>query len=167
MTVASVMPEGRLQVTCSRGVKIVADKAIAECAAEEWDLVVCPGGLPGADHLRDCPTLTELLKKQVGTVQCVGRDDGECSGLSFLASPSSHRNDHAAATCHRPGAASSTGRSARRRRSSCRRTGSWRGSTPPATLPTALRVRTGLALCLLACLPVSWRLRRLLDVGGG
>lgn len=59
------MPEGRLQVTCSRGVQLVADKAITECAAEEWDLLVCPGGLPGADHLRDCPTLTELLKKQV------------------------------------------------------------------------------------------------------
>ena len=44
MTVASVMPESRLEVLCSRGVKLVADKAIAECAAEEWDLIVCPGG---------------------------------------------------------------------------------------------------------------------------
>lgn len=66
------MPEGRLQVTCSRGVKLVADKAIQACAAEEWDLVVCPGGLPGADHLRDCPTLTEMLKKQAGASKLYG-----------------------------------------------------------------------------------------------
>ena len=114
------MPAG-LQVTCSRGVKLVADKAIADCAAEDWDLIVCPGGcvrcccvlwlcvkcvcvcvcvfcacakrrdnphrtiimlsqqqcsssspspfiacrLPGADHLRDDATLTQMLKKQV------------------------------------------------------------------------------------------------------
>jgi protein deglycase len=44
VTVASVMPEQRLEVTCSRGVKLVADRAIKECAAAEWDLIVCPGG---------------------------------------------------------------------------------------------------------------------------
>lgn len=83
------MPEERLEVTCSRGVKVVADKAITDCAGEEWDLIVCPGGLPGADHLRDCPTLTAMLKKQVrsggwlcGVVDGVWMDVGGAGPLS-------------------------------------------------------------------------------------
>jgi 4-methyl-5(b-hydroxyethyl)-thiazole monophosphate biosynthesis len=42
----------------------MADVTIEEAAKEEWDLIALPGGLPGADHLRDCSTLVELLKKQ-------------------------------------------------------------------------------------------------------
>ncbi len=38
--VASV--EDTLQVTCSRGVKIVADKLILECYGENWDLIALP-----------------------------------------------------------------------------------------------------------------------------
>ena len=52
MTTASVMEGKGLEVTCSRGVKIMADKAIEDCEGEEFDLIACPGGLPGADHLR-------------------------------------------------------------------------------------------------------------------
>lgn len=45
-------------------VKIMADVTIEEAAKEDWDLIALPGGLPGAEYLRDCPTLIELLKKQ-------------------------------------------------------------------------------------------------------
>uniref|UniRef100_A0A6S9E808 DJ-1/PfpI domain-containing protein n=1 Tax=Heterosigma akashiwo TaxID=2829 RepID=A0A6S9E808_HETAK len=62
VTVASVSPE--LQVTCSRGVKLVADKSIADAAGETYDAIACPGGLPGANHLRDDPTLRALLQAQ-------------------------------------------------------------------------------------------------------
>ncbi|MCF7858815.1 MAG: DJ-1/PfpI family protein [Candidatus Cloacimonetes bacterium] len=61
VTVASV---DKLLVTCSCGVKIIADKLIRECVNEEYDLIVLPGGLPGAEHLRDSEILTDLLKKQ-------------------------------------------------------------------------------------------------------
>ncbi|GBC62967.1 dihydroxyacetone kinase [Desulfonema ishimotonii] len=61
VTVASV---GELQITASRGVKIVADKKIAECVAETWDLVALPGGMPGAEHLRDSGTLRDILMRQ-------------------------------------------------------------------------------------------------------
>jgi len=54
------------QVTCSRGVKIKADCKIAECEPREWDAVVCPGGMPGAVHLKENATLEAILKKQVG-----------------------------------------------------------------------------------------------------
>jgi 4-methyl-5(b-hydroxyethyl)-thiazole monophosphate biosynthesis len=62
VTVASVMAD--LTVTASRGVKIVADKGIAECESGEFDLIVLPGGMPGAEHLRDSETLVRMLKKQ-------------------------------------------------------------------------------------------------------
>jgi len=61
VTVASV--DG-LQVKASRGVKLVADKVIADCADEVFDLIALPGGLGGAEHLRDCDVLTKMLKDQ-------------------------------------------------------------------------------------------------------
>lgn len=61
VTVASV---GALQITASRGVKIVADVLIGDCRGERYDLIVLPGGLPGAENLRDSPALTEILKAQ-------------------------------------------------------------------------------------------------------
>jgi 4-methyl-5(b-hydroxyethyl)-thiazole monophosphate biosynthesis len=62
VTVASVM--GKLQVTASRGVKIIADTLISDCARKTYDLVVLPGGMPGAANLRDSKELAEILKNQ-------------------------------------------------------------------------------------------------------
>ena len=42
----------------------MADISIDDAAKEEWDLVALPGGLPGAEHLRDSGTLIEILEKQ-------------------------------------------------------------------------------------------------------
>ncbi len=61
VTVASV---DELQVTASRGVHLVADRPIADCAAETYDLIALPGGMPGAEHLRDSGVLEELLRRQ-------------------------------------------------------------------------------------------------------
>lgn len=61
VTVASVTS---LQITASRGVKLVADRLITDCIDETFDLIVLPGGLPGAEHLRDCAPLVEMLKSQ-------------------------------------------------------------------------------------------------------
>jgi 4-methyl-5(b-hydroxyethyl)-thiazole monophosphate biosynthesis len=61
VTVASV---AKLQVTASRGVKLVADCLIDDCKDKMFDLVALPGGLPGAEHLRDSKTLIDMLKKQ-------------------------------------------------------------------------------------------------------
>lgn len=62
VTVASV--ESQLQITASRGVQLVADCLIAECCDKTYDLIVLPGGLPGAEHLRDCSVLIDMLKTQ-------------------------------------------------------------------------------------------------------
>jgi 4-methyl-5(b-hydroxyethyl)-thiazole monophosphate biosynthesis len=61
VTVASV---GEKQVTASRGVNLVADAVLSDCLDRLYDLIVLPGGLPGAEHLRDSKELTELLKEQ-------------------------------------------------------------------------------------------------------
>ena len=51
-------------ITASRGVKLVADKVISECAGDEYDLIVLPGGKTGAENLRDSEELVAMLKKQ-------------------------------------------------------------------------------------------------------
>jgi 4-methyl-5(b-hydroxyethyl)-thiazole monophosphate biosynthesis len=61
VTVAAV---DNLEVTAARGVRLVADWRLADCAAERFDLIALPGGLPGAEHLRDCAVLTALLRDQ-------------------------------------------------------------------------------------------------------
>ena len=63
VTVASV-EEGK-QVKASRGVNILADCLISECEGEEYDLVVLPGGMPGAERFRDCEALKAITEKQV------------------------------------------------------------------------------------------------------
>jgi 4-methyl-5(b-hydroxyethyl)-thiazole monophosphate biosynthesis len=61
VTVASV---GALQITASRGVKLVADRFIGDCTDQDYDLIVLPGGMPGAEHLRDSADLLGLLQRQ-------------------------------------------------------------------------------------------------------
>ncbi len=61
VTVASV---GDLQVTASRGVKLVADSLIADCTDKRFDLIALPGGMPGAENLRDSKELETMLKQQ-------------------------------------------------------------------------------------------------------
>eukprot|EP00244_Chara_vulgaris_P003363 TRINITY_DN1607_c0_g1_i1.p1 TRINITY_DN1607_c0_g1~~TRINITY_DN1607_c0_g1_i1.p1 ORF type:complete len:452 (-),score=92.27 TRINITY_DN1607_c0_g1_i1:654-1877(-) len=62
VVVASV--EDQLQISASRGVKIVADCLISGCANSVFDLIVLPGGMPGAERLRDNQILSQLLKRQ-------------------------------------------------------------------------------------------------------
>jgi protein deglycase len=62
VTVASV--SGELVITAARKTMIRADAHIADCVGEAYDLIVLPGGMPGAEHLRDCEIVTDLLKMQ-------------------------------------------------------------------------------------------------------
>jgi 4-methyl-5(b-hydroxyethyl)-thiazole monophosphate biosynthesis len=48
----------------SRGIKVQADCLIDECAGKEWDCVALPGGMPGAEHLRDSKVLMDIVKQQ-------------------------------------------------------------------------------------------------------
>lgn len=64
VTIASV--EETLQCECSRGVKICADAFVRDVAAERFDLIALPGGMPGATRLAECQTLMGMLEAQIG-----------------------------------------------------------------------------------------------------
>lgn len=65
VVVAAVGPAGSpapaREVRASRGVRLVADARLEEVAAERFDAILLPGGMPGAAHLRDCAPLASLL----------------------------------------------------------------------------------------------------------
>lgn len=62
VTVASVGPE--LEVKCSRGTVLVADKPLEACKDKTFDLIALPGGMPGAEHLAASAVLKKLLLDQ-------------------------------------------------------------------------------------------------------
>lgn len=70
-------------VTCSRGTVIVPDRPLDEVMDEDFDLVVLPGGLPGADHLRDDSRVQTLLRRQADAGRLVG---AICAAPKALAS---------------------------------------------------------------------------------
>ncbi|MCD6287125.1 MAG: DJ-1/PfpI family protein [Anaerolineae bacterium] len=76
VTAASVM--GRLEITAARGTMIVADALIEDCDNETYDVIALPGGIPGAEHLRDCAALIQIVTAQ--------RDSGRLYG-AICASP--------------------------------------------------------------------------------
>lgn len=53
-----------LQVRLSRGITLVADDLIQNSKGHDWDMVIVPGGQPGANNLRDDPDLIEILRRQ-------------------------------------------------------------------------------------------------------
>ena len=64
VTVASCQPDGSLHITASRQVLLTADVHISQCTGNPFHMIVLPGGMPGAEHLRDNPVLTQLLLTQ-------------------------------------------------------------------------------------------------------
>lgn len=85
-----------LVITSSHNVKIEADKRIEECADETYDLVAVPGGIPGAENLRNSTVLAEILKKQAAEKKLYG---------AICASPAVVLKEHGLlegknATCH-------------------------------------------------------------------
>lgn len=52
-------------VNGAHGIVVQADVPLEEAKAESWDLVVLPGGLPGATNLRDDPRVQALVREQV------------------------------------------------------------------------------------------------------
>lgn len=62
VTIASITEN--LQITATKNTKIVTDDLLKNCSNNYYDLIVLPGGMPGAENLRDCPTLISMLKEQ-------------------------------------------------------------------------------------------------------
>ncbi len=59
-------------VTCSRKTTIVPDTTLDEALTQDFDMVVLPGGLPGADHLDNDERIHELLRRMADSGKFVG-----------------------------------------------------------------------------------------------
>jgi protein deglycase len=83
-------------IVASRGTKLTADCAIDECLDQEYDVIALPGGMPGAEHLRDSSALIRMLKKQ----QELGRLYAAiCASPAVVFQPHGLLGDRPA-TCH-------------------------------------------------------------------
>ncbi len=51
-------------ITASKGVRLMADRLLSECVGETFDLIALPGGMPGAERLRDSTVLIDMLERQ-------------------------------------------------------------------------------------------------------
>lgn len=51
-------------VTGSHNITVAADALLADVQAQDFDMIVLPGGMPGAQHLEDDQRLRGLLQKQ-------------------------------------------------------------------------------------------------------
>ncbi|MDH5327231.1 MAG: DJ-1/PfpI family protein [Gammaproteobacteria bacterium] len=49
-------------IKASRGSVLVADTTLDQALEQDYDMIALPGGLPGADHLRDDARVIELLQ---------------------------------------------------------------------------------------------------------
>lgn len=54
-----------ITIHASQGTQFKADCLISECMDDQFDLIVLPGGIPGAMNLRDSKELEILLRRQV------------------------------------------------------------------------------------------------------
>ena len=50
-------------VKASRGMVLMPDKNLDDVMDEAFDMIVLPGGLPGADHLNADPRIHQIIKK--------------------------------------------------------------------------------------------------------
>lgn len=63
VTIASVASDGSLEITCSRGVRLLADAPLVAVADRHFDALVLPGGLQGAECFRASPVLVECIRQ--------------------------------------------------------------------------------------------------------
>ena len=85
-----------LNCKLSRGVSIVADDLISNLTSETFDLIVVPGGMPGAQHLHDDANLISMLQKQ----KAEGRwFSAQCAAPVVALQPHGLLDGHTA-TCH-------------------------------------------------------------------
>lgn len=84
----------RLGVAASRGVGMLADGGVQDAMDQTWDVVVVPGGMPGAQRIRDCEQAMELLSKHKGHVAAI------CAAPQVVLADANILAKGDAATCH-------------------------------------------------------------------
>ncbi len=63
--VASADFDGNLVMKASRGVTLTADCKLVDIADDEFDAVILPGGVGGAETFRDSTVLVEIVRQQM------------------------------------------------------------------------------------------------------
>ncbi|MEI2266555.1 protein deglycase YajL [Erwinia sp. CGal63] len=63
VTTASVTDDCGKEIVCSRGVRLLTDATLVEVADNDFDAIVLPGGLKGAEAFRDSPLLVETVRQ--------------------------------------------------------------------------------------------------------
>eukprot|EP01062_Namystynia_karyoxenos_P066153 TRINITY_DN60159_c0_g1_i1.p2 TRINITY_DN60159_c0_g1~~TRINITY_DN60159_c0_g1_i1.p2 ORF type:complete len:221 (+),score=90.45 TRINITY_DN60159_c0_g1_i1:76-663(+) len=59
-------------VTFARGLKVVADTLAEDESMDRYDAIMLPGGMPGAQHIRDSEAAVRLLEEAKGKGKLVG-----------------------------------------------------------------------------------------------
>ena len=59
-------------ITASRGTKIIADTTLDQVLEQEFDMVVLPGGLPGADNLNNDTRVHHVLQRTANNNKPIG-----------------------------------------------------------------------------------------------
>jgi 4-methyl-5(b-hydroxyethyl)-thiazole monophosphate biosynthesis len=62
VVVASI--ESRRMLTGARGTRLTADAMLVDVLAQPFDLIVLPGGMPGAEHLANHQLLSQRVNEQ-------------------------------------------------------------------------------------------------------
>lgn len=81
-----------LEIVCSRGTRLIAEKTLSEVMDEMFDLVVLPGGLPGSDYLNDDERIHQLLNQTHQEGRLVG---AICAAPKVLVKAGLLNNKHA------------------------------------------------------------------------
>ncbi len=81
-------------ITASRGTKILADTTLDQVLDQEFDMVILPGGLPGADNLNEDDRIHQILQRTVNNNKPVA---AICAAPKVLASAGLLENKKATA----------------------------------------------------------------------
>ncbi len=84
------------EVAASRGVRLAADRDLAGCLTEDWDLIALPGGRPGAERLAADEPLLGLLRRHLAAGRPLG---AICAAPALVLAPAGLLAGRRA-TCH-------------------------------------------------------------------
>ena len=70
LNVQTVSVMNEQAVVGAHGIPVVADKMFAEINQEDAEMILLPGGLPGATNLDEHAGLSELILKTIGCYLC-------------------------------------------------------------------------------------------------
>lgn len=70
--VVSVSINDTAEVTMAHGVRMTCDTTVAEANVNDADMLLLPGGMPGATNLNDCEALRSAVKKHYDQGKKVG-----------------------------------------------------------------------------------------------